>query len=251
MAKKNDKETALTVAERNTAMAVADGVDHKDTRGKEGIDTQRDVTLPRVGVCQNNSPEKDEDSAKFIEGLGEGDLFNSLTTQIYGDKDTKLNFVVIRVLKRAMEFDKDRNIVDYDVPWDDARCEFTTDPETRDRVKPVATRFYDFVVYLPDFGDVAIISMSNTKIAAAKKLNSLIALRPGPSWAGLYTLGIVKQENDSGKFFNFTINPKGKTPADVMEMAEGLYTRFANMTIKTDAETAPDPDAPGAEKTPF
>lgn len=247
MAKKKDEETKALATTGSAAMAVADGVDTKDTRGKEGITTE-DVTLPRVSVCQNNSPEKDEDDAKYIPELGEGDVFNTLTQQIYGDKEVKLRFVVVRPLKRAMEFDGDRKVVDYNVPWDDPRCEFTTD--NGQRVKPVATRFYDYVVYLPDFGEVAMLSFSNTKMKAAKKLNSLIALRPGPSWAGTYTLSIVKEENDKGKFFNFVVNPAGKTDAETLTEADRYYEQFKTATIKTDVD-ASDAPGEGGDKVPF
>lgn len=249
MAKKKpeDESTETALATKRSvpvAMQVADGVDAKDVRGKEGLDTS-DVTLPRISICQNNSPEKDEDDAKYIAGLKEGDLFNTLTQDIYGGKDSLLEFVVIRPMKRAMEFDEDRNIIDYDVPWDDPRCEFRT--VDGKRLKPLATRFYDYVVYLPQFGDTALLSFSNTKIKAAKKLNSLIALRPGPSWAGRYALGVVKEENDQGKFFNVTITPKGKTDAETMAEADRLYEQFRGKTVKSDAV---DPDADGAEKEP-
>lgn len=247
--KKQDEETALTTT-GSTAMAVADGVDKNDVRGKEGI-TSEDVVLPRVSVCQNNSPEKDEDSAKFIDGLGEGDLFNTITQQIYGDRDVKLRFVVIKPLKRAMEFDENRKVVDFNVPWNDPRCEFTTDEATGDRVKPVATRFYDYVVYLPDHGEVALLSFSNTKLKAAKKLNSLITLRIGPSWAGLYTLSIVKEENDKGKFFNFKVDPASKTDAETMEIAARLYEQFKDANIKSDVDENDAPSAGGTDNVPF
>lgn len=230
MSKSTEKSNAVAVVEQITSLSVAEGTDKSDVRGKENIDSN-DVTLPRLAVVQALSPQKDDSNAAYIPDIKEGDLFNSLTGTNYGRGP--VSFVVVRVDKRALEFDADRNIVDFNVPWNDARCEFTTGPDGT-RLKPKASRFYDVIALLPDTLEPVVLSMSNTKIKTAKKLNSLLAIRPGAAWAGLYKVSAVREEKNGNKYWNFKVDPAGPTPVAVQRAAEQLYSQFAKQTVRVD-----------------
>lgn len=236
------------VEPKGNALAVAESA-AGDVRGKEGID-QGDLILPRLALCQALSPEKDADDAKYIDGLKEGDLFNTLTGTVYGRGPVTV--AIIRLDKRALEFEKGpdgkptKRILDFNVPWNDARCEFTDGANGRQ--KPEATRFYDFLALSAETLEPVVLSMSNTKIKAAKRLNSLLAIRPGAAWAGLFKVSSVREEKDGNKYFNYKIDPAGPTPADVQAIAETLYTQFATKNVAVDRG---DPDVEGDGKIPF
>lgn len=245
--KKNDTALA-TLSPQAGALAVAEDIDKTDLRGKEALDRD-DLVLPRLAICQSTSPEKDRDDAKFIEGLQEGDLFNTLTQTNYGRGP--IDVVIIRgPLKRAVEFERGpdgkptKKIVDFNVPWNDPRCEFT-DGSNGTRQKPIATRFYEYLVYVPKTAEVALLSMSNTKIKVAKNLNSLLSYRPGAAWAGLYKVAAIKEEGGGNKWFNYKINPAGPTPPQVIADAAALFKQFEGQTLRSDDV---DPDAPDAER---
>jgi hypothetical protein len=241
------------LAKRDTsALAVADGIDTSDVRGKENI-SREDVTLPRLAICQALSPEKDADNAaKYIAGLSEGDLFNSLLQTNY--KRGPVTVALINLQKRAIEFERGpdgkptKNIVDWNVRWDDPRCEFTEGPN-KSRIPPVATRFYDYVAIIVETGEPVVISMSKTKVPVAKRLNSLIGCRPGALWAGLYTISSAREEKNGNKFFNYAVQPAGKTPPEIVTQAEALYEQFKGKTVVTDAE--PDDAASSGDGIPF
>lgn len=255
MAKKNTEETtALATVEGNRgALAVAEGIDASDARGKGNI-TKEDTVLPRLAICQALSPEKDEDDAKFIDGIKEGDLFNSLTQTLYGRNPVQV--AIIDVKKRAIEFEKGpdgkptKNIIDWNVPWDDPRCEFTDGPNGT-RIPPIATRFYDFIAYIPETMEPVVLSMSKTKIPKAKALNGLLGMRPGPAWAGLFKVTTAREEKNGNKYFNYKIQPAGPTPADVLPIAESLYKQFENAVVKVDQGTEVEHDAAAGDKVPF
>jgi hypothetical protein len=141
-----------------------------------------DVRPPRLGLAQSNSPQVKRGNPKTIDGLREGDLFNDLTQQVYGEGP--LEIVVIRYLgHRAMQFrdmKEGGGVIDFNVPLDDPRCQFTDgppDPVTGKptRVKPIATHFYDYLVWLPETSEIVALSMKGTSLKAAKESNDTMA----------------------------------------------------------------------------
>jgi hypothetical protein len=210
----------------STALAVFD--DPNDTRGREGIQPE-DHEPPRLSVCQNTSKQKDEGNQKFIRGLAEGDLFHSLNETIYGPGP--LEFVVVRTVTHAKQFDENRKCIDHDVPLDDPRLQFTTGKDGK-RVNPVATKFLDYLVYLPSTGESALLSFTNSKIKVAKRLNSFLDTGTGPTWKRSYFLSVVKERNDRGIFYNYSVNAGNPITQAVKIAAEQLYARFEGRSIK-------------------
>jgi hypothetical protein len=146
-----------------------------------------------------------------------------------------------------MQFDPvSRAVVDFTVPWNDPRCEFTTNTQGT-RTKPSATRFYDYVIFRPDTAEVLVLSLSNTKIKVASKLNSLLMLQAGPTWNVAFEVSSVPEKNEKGKFYNFRIAQTGPSTESVREAAAALFERFKGRTL--DAST-PDVTAETDDNAP-
>lgn len=236
MAKKQTPETtALTPVSAAGALAVAETTDARDARGKENI-TRSDMQLPRLAIAQQLSPALDPDKPEYIDGLKLRDLYNTVTQEIYGPGP--LSFVVIRLDKRGIEFDADGNIVDFDVPLNDPRLQFTTGADGS-REKPQATLFYDYLIVLVPSQELVVLSMKGTATKTAKKLNSYLQIRKGPAWAGQYTVEAVKDQRGQYTFGNFLIKPNGATPPDVVEFASTVYDNLQGVRISTDREVDP------------
>lgn len=224
--------TALTVPQGQQALAVADGFTKEDRRGKESIDS-KDVVLPFLAIAQKTSPQL-EPGDKFIEGLKFTDLFNSLTGEIYGQP---VRFIPIALKKHAIEFnpyDEGGGIKDRDVPWDDPRCEFTDDE------KPLATRFYDWVVLLVPNMEIIVLSMKSSNISVAKQFQQIIKMRSGPVFAGLYTVGTVSAKNKFGSFGKFVIKPAGAPTPEDAQFASSLYDSLQGKNIVVDHQAEPE-----------
>ena len=60
-------------------------------QGQKGLEEvgRDDMILPRLAIAQSGSPAFKKASRDRIEGLEEGDLYNTLTRVIYGDKSKK------------------------------------------------------------------------------------------------------------------------------------------------------------------
>lgn len=248
---------STAVATRSTAsqvLAVSTKANLDDNRGKEAIDKSK-VRLPRIAIAQKTSPQLEENKPEYLADIKMFDMFNSMSGDIYGRGP--IEFVVLTERKRAMEFDADNKVVDFDVPWNDERCEFTEDADGT-RVKPQATRFYEFVVMLVESGELAVLSFSKTSTKAAEDLEAYQTMRKGPAWAGRYRVSTFSKAYGKNTVGIFKVLPAGPTPDDLYESAEALYEFVKASQPETDTAgltgdegSAPASRQPGDEDVPY
>ena len=147
--------TPTDIATQGSLQDIAGDLISDAGRGTEDIG---EVKPPRILICQSGSPYRKPDDAKQIPGLNELDIFNDLSSENYGRGPLKI--VVVKVLPpKHIEFapmDEGGGVIDFDVPLGDPRTQFTTDAEGH-RHKPAATLFRDFLVWLPDQQEVAVL----------------------------------------------------------------------------------------------
>lgn len=251
-----EDSSSTALAERPAtagAMAVTDGYDRMDRRGK-GDMSQGDLKIPRIALAQRTSKQLESGSDVYIEGLELFQMFNTLTMENYGNGPVE--FVVVRRSKKAMQFDADLNIVDRDVPMSDRRLQWTDGPKGPGSVAPIATLFQEYLILLLPSLEPVMLSMKRTQLSVATKLNSLLEYRPGPSWAGRYKLTSTSKAH--GKFTSgqYVVSPAGATPPEVAEIAENWFERTEGVDIDTDREAGRDDDGrapaePSEDDIPF
>jgi hypothetical protein len=257
MAKTDAVEKVVTGGALSVPSFIASG----DHRGTDTI-TREDLQMPRLALAQALSPELDPTSPRYIDGLKVGYAFNSLTNEIYG-KDP-LEVVIVRVDKpRFIEFDETNRggIRDFNVPANDPRTLFTTD-EKGNTVKPVATRFAEYVgLLLPNMEPVAI-SFKGSGIKTSKQLNGLIRLTGLPAFAVRYIFspGIMKDSKSGGTYAVFNVkyaakvNPTDRYPfvdQATYEFASNMYEAIKDQTLAVERQPGDDEDEPIAPGTGF
>lgn len=227
--------------------AIPDFIPVGDNTGSEGIGRE-DIQMPRIAIAQAISPQKLEGNPAFIEGLKLGEMFNTLTSDIYGKGP--MEFVIVRRdPPRWVEFDEDRNMVDPSVPAGDPRTEWRV--ENGERKPPIATQFYDFIVWLPATGETVALSMSKTNIAAAKKLNGLIKMRipPVPLYARRFQVETAMESNDKGTYGVFVIKTagtQGVPNSDLIkdraqfDMLKQIHEALKDVVVNIDREPGAD-----------
>lgn len=233
-----------------TALDTFDDLIADAGRGTENLGTN-DVRPPRLMLCQSGSPQRKEGNAKLIQGLQELDLFNSLSNEIYG---RKINVVVIAALgSHWVEFDEELRVVERNIPEDDPRCQWTND-ENGDRVKPVATQFYDYLVWLPDQQELVAFSLKSTQIKVAIKLNGLLKLplkiagriiANPPAWARIYTFETKMEQDKQYSWGGYNLSTNGVTPPET----RALCSAFANTYAKANIVIERDDEAPETAAT--
>jgi hypothetical protein len=246
-------DNKLTPAAPKTGGALASMPQDLVERAGQGTENigAGDVKPPRLRICQAGSAQRKPDNPLQIQGLNELDMFNDLSGEIYGRGPLK--FVVIAQLgSRGMQFAGDgKTIVDFDVPINDPRMNFTQDTNGK-RVKPVATLFYDYVIWLVDQQEFVALSLSSSQIKIAKKLNSFlrlpikldnVTLPNPPAWARMYSFTTASQQDGTYSWGVYNLAQLGVTDIAVREQCAMLYDVFGGgKKIKIDHEDEhPDP----------
>jgi hypothetical protein len=169
--------------------------------GKENI-TRDDITIPRLALAQKMSPEVDPENAeKFIDGLKIGDFFNTQSKEIYGPGPLEF-CVLFAAPPNYIEFNSPEpgsGIKDMNVPASDPRTQFTKGPDGKP-VKPLATKFYNYIVLLAHNYELIGLSFKSTGLKVAKNLNLLIDQRKGPIYAGKYMIQSATAQGPKGPY---------------------------------------------------
>ena len=213
-----------------------------DHRGTDHI-TKEDLQIPRLALAQGLTPQVAEGKEGFVTGV----LFNSQTEQVYGKGP--IDFFIVRADKpRFIEFnprDEGGGIKDMNVAPNDPRTKFTIDSEGKS-VKPLATKFYDFIIaMLPLDADAmkSIISLSfkSSGLKMARNLNTLVKYRNAPLFAGVYRLTTKVEKNAKGIFSVYNVENAGwvgnhtaMEGEGAYKLAEGLFTSLADRVIVVD-----------------
>lgn len=180
-------EKALTTTQSQALAPAPDYFAKNDRRGFE--DTQQsDVLIPRLALAQALSPQVTEGDPARIPGLKVGDLFNSVTGQIYG-REVKVQ-LLRKMPLRAMEFrsiDDGGGVLDPNVSLDDPRLLWGNSGNKKED-KPKATLFRDFLAVIIPGREVIALSFKSSGIKAAKTLWGLATMRNKPVFAGLYSI---------------------------------------------------------------
>jgi hypothetical protein len=227
-------------------------LDADDRAGTEGIGPD-DVRLPRLAIAQGLSPQVTPGDGQFIEGLTLFDMFNDLTSEVYGKGP--LTFVPVRRDVRRIEFtprSEGGGLVDPNVPANDPRLRWTVD-EAGTRIPPVATVFVEFVILLLRAGkapEPIVLSIKGTNKwnrRASDQLTTFIKLRNAPIYAGLYTVDThIPAKNDSGTFGVPTVKNAGFIPKDtasgaaLYKFAEDFHRSLEGKTIVVEREPGSD-----------
>lgn len=182
-------------------MTVPDFLVNETVEGMEHV-TTADIQMPRIVISQSTSPELSPEKPNYMEDLRVGQLFNTLTGQIYGKGP--IVFTVLRAdPPRWVEFiprEQGGGVKDPHVPFGDPRTEFQIDGKP-----PIATKFYDFIIMVMEGSktpyEMVALSFKSTGLRVARQLNGLLQSRMKPICSGLYTLTAAPTQNAKGSFY--------------------------------------------------
>lgn len=207
--------------------AVPDYIDMEKTEAMEAADLE----IPRLAICQAMSEVRKKSSPSYIEGIEEGNVYNTLTRQIYGNE----------VVVVPIHYQKDYVVwLDRTKAADNAfRGSFSSLKEAQEAIRGLPDDeakiaevvetpvFYVFV--MTERGpEEAIITMPKSGWKTARRWNSLVRLAGGPRYARGYKLSTVEVDGPKGTYWAFNVQQLGYTPEDIYKKAEALAESIAS-----------------------
>jgi hypothetical protein len=218
-----------------------DWVDPHSHHGSEEV-TANDITLPRIEVFQALSPQLKKNEAVYIEGSEQGQIFNTISGELYGS-----SIVVVPILfQRQFILWQDRKlgggfggsfVTEVD-------AELERDAKEKPDDYEVAEHHINYCLVLHDNGrmEEAVLSWARTKLKASRRLNALVQMNPGDRYSRAYKLRAVEATSPKGDYWTFDIQPMGYVPKNVYDQAAAIYLAIKGGERKVDYGTN-EPDA--------
>lgn len=206
-----------------------------DDRGNEGV-SSADVTVPRLDLCQSLSECRKKNSPEYIPGIEEGQLYNNITREIYGDSVLivpvafKKEFLLWRDQKLGGGFGGSFDSMEAAIAGLAAQ-------EKPDEYEIVDTPQHFVLLVNAETGKAteAVISMAKSKAKVSRKFNSLIRMNEGPRFSRIYRCKGVSDQNNAGQdYYNIAIENVGYVTADLFKRAEGLYELIQAGAVQAD-----------------
>lgn len=217
-------------------------------RGSENVE-MADVAIPRIEIVQALSPCLKKNDPGYIEKAQQGDLYNSVTRELYG---AKVPVIPIFFKKQYLVW-KDRKSGGgfgggYDTPVE-ARNRVLEEPDNEQGLWQIQDTAQQLVMVVKADGttEEAIVSMARTKLKVSKNWNSLIRLNGNDRFSRLYFLFTVDEMNNNGdEYKNFAVANAGFPDELHYKKAEALYTAVASGERKVVMDTSDSGEPEGA-----
>jgi hypothetical protein len=123
----------------------------------------------------------------------------------------------------------------------------------------VATQFDNYLILLPNTGEVMTLSFKSTALASARQLDSFLAysmkvgamiLTQPPAWARTYHLTTGTKSGAGNTWTIPKVNLAGTTAPDLRAAAASLFDQYAKVTVVVDPEGHAE-DVPDDDTVPF
>mgnify|MGYP004449352613 FL=1 len=193
--------------------------------GFEGVTTD-DLQIPFIRLIQALSPQIDKSDSNYIQGSGAGDIFNTVTKQHWaGDEGV----VVLPALfqMKLLEFiprTQGGGFVGELSPTSDDVKNAHRDEDSGMELLPSGNelvrtaQYYVKIVHDDGTLESAILDMKKTQLKKSRAWLTLMQMQKHngkalPMFANTYRLTSVKDENDKGKWFNWSIAKEGSVPS--------------------------------------
>lgn len=234
------KEVATT--NTNTALADTRPDYMKDTeRGSENVGRD-DLTIPRIGLIQDLSPQHKKNKPEYIEGAEPGLLFNTVTNKLYG---SSLLFVPVTYIKEYIIW-KDQaaggGFCGAFASLKEAEEEFDKQGYGGETVKVngVEKPAYEIVDTAQHYGMIinedgsveeVVSSMSKSMMKVSRKLNSMVKLAGGDRFSRAYRIDAVEDQNSAGQdYWNINVTQLGFVSENVYKQGEKMYESISSGT---------------------
>ena len=233
MARKNSgKQLATTAQDKMPAF-----MDSESDRGQEGVGVD-DLTIPRLQLIQDLSPQRKKNDPQYIGGAEEGMMFNSVTHELYGEDVVfipcyyRKEWVIWKAQSEGggfcgafgteREAKREYNEQDYG-----GKVTKKNDP-----MYEINDTGQQFGLLVHDDGrtEEIVLSLSKTKRKVDRQLNTIVKMAGGDRFSRMYKVAATQDTNGAGQeFYNYSVSLLGFVSSEEMyRRAEKLYEAIAS-----------------------
>lgn len=256
------------VEEKSTALAIAPELlaqfGQYAGAGTESM-TNADKAIPFIGLVQSMSPQRKKDNPKYIPGAEEGDIFNTVTRELFKGPNG--------ILVIPVDFQKVYNVW---IPRDegggflgsyaDAELKQPITTMTRNekfegtpQVTPTANHFV-LVQSSDGSWQQALLSMKSTQLTISRKWASQMSMVfvaageggkkvPAPTFAKAYRIKSTPAKNDKGEYYNYVVEDAGWVDQDAFQSAVEFRTSLKAGKVQVDYTKADEVEPASADKS--
>jgi hypothetical protein len=228
------KSKEVTVASQ-TALAERPSYLGEESRGSEEV-TIQDITIPRLSMVQDLSPQRKKNNAEYIEGCEEGMTFNTVTNELYADP---VIFVPVYFRLEWLVWkhrDAGGGLQGVCATQEEAVALVAAHPlagqltEKQEPVLEVQDTAQHFGLLLdpnspaedPRATEI-VVSMSKSQLKPSRQLNSQVRIAGGDRFERYYRLSAVQVDGARGEYYNWKVEQLGFVAEKVFAQAEALY----------------------------
>ena len=211
-------------------------------RGSEEVGFD-DVTIPRLDVIQDLSPQHKKTKPEYIMGAEPGMLFNTVTGVLYGSEVMfvpvyfRKEWVIWKNIKEGGGFRGSH-------PTQQMAVDALQELDDADKCDIVDTgQHFGLIVGKGGRTEEVVISMSKSKMKASRQLNSMVKIRGGDRFGSAYAIKAIEAQNAAGQdFWNLSVKPLGYVSEEIFKIGESLYNQVKLGQKNVDRGKDKDPE---------
>ena len=240
------KTTQVVVSELDKMLEADSGI------GLENITTE-DMQIPFIRIIQALSPQLQKDDPLYIKGAEQGDIFNTVSQEIY-KQDEGVTLVPAFFEKKFLEFQLRSSGGGFvrELAPDDKDITMTSRENTTELLpngNELVRTHQHLVIAKSADGTIApsVLDMKKTQLKVSRRWNTLknSARLPSralmPIYGTAWQLTTVLEANDQGKWFNYKldrVNDITPTIEKMMLEARNMYQGVSKGEVKMAAASA-------------
>lgn len=212
----------MAVAERPSFMP-----EPNSNRGSENVGFG-DLALPRLQIVQDLSPQHKKNKPEYIEGAQIGDLFNTVTNELYGRETLLVPVYYALEWLVWRQRDAGGGLVHVADTKEEA-VEFYSQSDEQSQLEILDTAQHYCLRIDPNSPmdnprmEEIVVSMAKSGLKASRTWNSQIKIAGGDRWERLYKVGTIEADGRKGEYWTWRIAQQGFVTEPIYRAAEKLY----------------------------
>lgn len=279
MPTKNDTKQAVAEATPASTAIAAFGdnrpahlAELEDKSGKRrGFDEMesKDITIPRLGLCQSNTKQRMRSESNYIPGLEEGHFFNTLNGTNYGSSVDVVPLFFYKSRIRFKDLEQGGGIL-CQAPDGKSCQENHGGPCLHDKwgangEPPECTEFFNYPCFVVGqdgrfaASSLVVVSLKSTGIKAARGWNSMMRIRKSDMFSGIWRLSSYGTQNaakqpyyawkvDASPINGSWLDKENYIAAGIQY--EGVYEGIRSGTMKVDTSELNEEQGTGQDDAP-